>query len=217
MCSAFLDVLEVKLEQSGSASIADYVSNVRDFFDAPTALADGAVAFSDRAGGNLSRPYFPDGQTRAMPGPLSRPIDDWSVFSVGIQSDLVNSAILQHVTFVLGGADDTLPGQCTGLPANSSGHNRLPNGIQIFPGSVPIYRGRTLIGGMGVSGDGVDQDDMIAFLSVHQAGQRLGGFGNAPADMRADTLQPQGVRLRYVQCPQTPFNNSTEQNVCGGL
>ena len=34
---------------------------------------------------------------------------------------------------------------------------------------------------VGVSGDGVDQDDMIAFLGLHNAGQSLGGaIGNAP-------------------------------------
>ena len=26
-----------------------------------------------------------------------------------------------------------------------------------------------------------------------------------------------GGQLRYVQCPQAPFNNSDEQNVCAGL
>jgi hypothetical protein len=37
--------------------------------------------------------------------------------------------------------------------------------------------------------------------------------------MRNDNLVPQGTgtRLRYVQCPQSPFNGSTEQNVCAGL
>ena len=60
---------------------------------------------------------------------------------------------------------------------------RIANGIQIFPGSVPIYRGDTLVGGVGVSGDGVDQDDMVAFLGLHNAGVELGGaIGNAPAD-----------------------------------
>ena len=53
--------------------------------------------------------------------------------------------------------------------------------MQIFPGSVPIYRGDALIGGIGISGDGVDQDDMIAFLGLHNAGVELGtGVGNAP-------------------------------------
>jgi hypothetical protein len=35
--------------------------------------------------------------------------------------------------------------------------------------------------------------------------------------MRSDTLTPMGVRLRYVQCPQAPFNGSDEQNACAGL
>ena len=47
------------------------------------------------------------------------------------------------------------------------------NGVQIFPGGVPIYRGATLVGAIGVSGDGVDQDDMIAFLGVHDAGRAV--------------------------------------------
>ena len=55
----------------------------------------------------------------------------------------------------------TLPA-LTDVPQNCTGISRLPNGIQIFPGSVPIYRGNTLVGGIGVSGDGVDQDDMVA-------------------------------------------------------
>jgi hypothetical protein len=34
--------------------------------------------------------------------------------------------------------------------------------------------------------------------------------------MRADTLTPQGIRLRYVNCPITPFIDNDEQNVCEG-
>jgi hypothetical protein len=93
---------------------------------------------------------------------------------------------------------------------------RLGNGLQIFPGSVPIFRGSTLVGAVGVSGDGVDQDDMIAFLGLHNAGQSLGTIGNAPTGGRADTVIAQGVRLRYVQCPQAPFLDNTDDNVCEG-
>jgi hypothetical protein len=35
--------------------------------------------------------------------------------------------------------------------------------------------------------------------------------------MRADQLAPRDARLRYVQCPQSPFNDSSEQNACAGL
>ena len=43
-----------------------------------------------------------------------------------------------------------------------------------------------------------------------------GALGNAPGDRRADTVFAQGVRLRYVQCPQAPFLDSTDDNVCEG-
>jgi hypothetical protein len=93
----------------------------------------------------------------------------------------------------------------------------LRNGAQIFPGGVPVYRGTRLVGGIGVSGDGVDQDDMIAFLGLANAASASNGaIGNAPAAVRADGLAPKGVRLRYVQCPVAPFNDSTDENVCAG-
>jgi uncharacterized protein GlcG (DUF336 family) len=201
--------------------LAQYVIAVRSFLGLPGALADGAIAFSDRAGGNLSRPTFPDGVTGNPQGPFSKPAGQWSPFSTGLQLDLVYNAIIQHVGFVLAQAPD-VPANCTGIDGFDNGFAQagviqaLANGTQIFPGSVPIYRGSTLVGGIGVSGDGVDQDDMIAFLGVHEAAQAMGGFGNAAAPMRADTLTPQGTRLRYVNCPVTPYIDSDEQNVCSG-
>jgi len=201
--------------------LSQYVTAVRSFLGAPTALADGAVAFSDRAGGNLSRPYYPDGVTGNPEGPLSKPPGEWSPFSTGLQLDLVYNAIIQHVGFVAGLVPD-VPPNCTGIDGADNGFGvsgviaQLANGTQIFPGSVPIYRGAQLVGAIGVSGDGIDQDDMIAFLSVHAAGLQLGGFGNAAPAMRADTLVPQGTRLRYINCPVTPYIDSNEQRACDG-
>ena len=40
------------------------------------------------------------------------------------------------------------------------------------------------------------------------------GIANAPAERRADRLSPAGVRLRYVQCPYSPFLGSGAHNVC---
>ena len=178
------------------AGHGNYVAAVRAF-GLPNALADG-LAFSDRAGGNLSRPFYPDGIDANPPGPFSKPIAVWSPFNVGLQLDLVAANIT------------TAGFNCTGIP-------NLPNGIQIFPGSVPIYRGGTLIGGIGVSGDGVDQDDMISFLGLHNAGLELGGaINNADPARRADTVAPQGVRLRYINCPQAPFVDSIEASPCNG-
>jgi uncharacterized protein GlcG (DUF336 family) len=199
--------------------LSQYVTAAQTFLGLPNALTDGAIAFSDRAGGNLSRPFYPDGVTGNPEGPFSKSAGEWSPFSTGLQLDLVYNAIVQHVGFVAGLVPD-VPTNCTGVDGFDNGFatagviGQLANGTQIFPGSVPIYRGNQLIGGVGVSGDGVDQDDMIAFLGVDRAARNLGGFGNADKAMRADTLTPQGVRLRYVNCPITPFIDNDEQNVC---
>ncbi len=208
--------LNPNLTPSRTIVMSDYVNDLRAFFGDNTALANG-IAFSDRAGGNLSRPFYPDGIDGAPNGPLSKPQGEWSPFSTGFQLDADMNAIISHVSFLLSGGTDV--GQnCVGVPSGSSASiaaPRIANGVQIFPGSVPIYRGNTLVGAIGVSGDGVDQDDMIAFLAVHEVGEQPGAtVNNAPTNIRADTLSPQGVRLRYISCPQAPFNDSDEQAPC---
>lgn len=220
----YLGTSDTAVAVAREVALGDYVTTLRTFLNDGSALANG-IAFTDRAGGNLSRPFFPDGIDTAGPGPLSKPAGEWSPFSTGMQLDVTINAILQHVLFVAGvGVPDVTPG-CAGVALandlSSVGQTitgvRLGNGLQIFPGSVPIFRGSTLVGAVGVSGDGVDQDDMIAFLGLHNAGQSLGGaIGNAPKDRRADTVIAQGVRLRYVQCPQAPFLDNTDDNVCEG-
>jgi uncharacterized protein GlcG (DUF336 family) len=206
---------------AASGEVPQFVTRLRSFLDDPAALT-GRTAFSDRAGGNLSRPYFPDGEVGQPNGPFSRPIAQFNPFSTGLQSALVVGNLAQHLGFVTGAATQDTPRACTSLPGVAGGNPRLANGIQIFPGSVPVYRGGVLVGGIGVSGDGIDQDDMISFLGLHNAGQRVGGgLGNAPAAIRADRIVVQvggrQVRLRYVNCPFAPFIGSDVQNVCQGL
>jgi uncharacterized protein GlcG (DUF336 family) len=193
-------------------AIGSYVTAMRSFLNDPGTLANG-TAYSDRAVGNLARPFFPDGIEGTGNGPLSVPFaTQWSPFNVGLQLDLVFNAI---ATALLSGPPPPPP-----FPPGCTGNAIIRNGIQIFPGSVPIYRGQQLVGAVGVSGDGIDQDDMVAFLGLANAASALNtGIGNAPPALRADQLVPQGegTRLRYVNCPQTPFNDSTNQNACAGL
>lgn len=199
-----------------SADVRDFVPKVRTFLNDPAALT-GKTAFSDRANGNLSRPYFPDGEIGRPNGPLSRPIGQFSPFSTGLQSALILQNLAEHFLFVAGNPNDTAQ-RCTRI-TNS---NKLANGVQIFPGSVPIYRGAQLVGGLGVSGDGIDQDDMISFLGASNGGIRAGtGIGNADKAIRADQIvvalpNSPGVRLRFVSCPFAPFLDSKDQNVCEG-
>ena len=214
-----------ELLASPSADVSGRVALVRAFLGDQTALT-GKFAFSDRAGGDLSRPFFPDGEVGQPNGPLSRPISQFSPFSTGLQSALVIGNLAQHIGYVLGpdagGSDTDTPQHCTQQPTVAgTGTNRLANGIQIFPGSMPIYRGTTVVGGIGISGDGIDQDDMISFLGLANAGKRVGGFGHAAPAMRADQitvkLQSGSGRLLYVQCPFAPFVSDSAQNVCEGI
>ena len=207
----------------GITNIPNYVQRVRTFLNDPNALT-GTVAFADRSGGNLARPYFPDGEVGRPAGPIStEQPEQFSPFATGLQVDLVTPNVGAHLNFVAGASPTDTPQRCTQVPAiaGTGGQNRLQNGIQIFPGSVPIYRGNQLIGGIGVSGDGIDQDDMVSFLGLHNAGQRTGSIGNAPKDIRADNvvvdLGNAQVRLRYVNCPFAPFLDTADQNVCEGL
>lgn len=205
---------------AAGGGVAPFVAAMRTFLNDPQALT-GNVAYGNRSVGNLARPYFPDGELGRPPGPLSRPIEDFNPFAVGLQVQLVAANIIQHAQFVSGASPTDTAQRCTALPDTAQGQNRLQNGIQIFPGGVPIYRGGVLVGGIGVSGDGIDQDDMVSFLGLNNGGQRVGTVGNAAADRRADrvvvNLGNAQVRLRYVSCPFSPFLDTNTQNVCEGL
>jgi uncharacterized protein GlcG (DUF336 family) len=207
---------------AGVTNIPAYVQRMRNFLADPDALT-GNVAYADRAVGNLARPYFPDGEVGRPPGPLSvEQSGRFSPFAVGLQSDLIIPNLLEHLGFVTsGGAQPDTPRSCTQAPEAPGGGRRVANGIQIFPGSVPVYRGNQLIGGIGVSGDGIDQDDMVAFLGTHNAGQRVGGVANAPFAIRSDrvvvNLGNAQVRLRYISCPFAPFLDDPAQNPCQDL
>lgn len=206
---------------AAGGEVPQFVSRTRTFLGDPAALG-GAFGIANRSVGNLARPYFPDGELGQANGPLSRPIQQFNPFSTGLQSALVLGNLAQHLAFVTGASGADTPRNCTGLPQIAGGNSRLANGIQIFPGAVPVYRGGQLVGGIGVSGDGIDQDDMISFLGLHNGAARAGGgLGNAPADRRADRILVQvgsrQVRLRYVNCPFAPFIDTAAQNVCEGL
>lgn len=84
-------------------------------------------------------------------------------------------------------------------PCTQGSQSPGPNqsGIVFFPGSAPLYRfGVVLVGGLGVSGDGVDQDDYVT------AGGIL-GYEAAPF-LRADNIHVRGVTLPYLKFPRAP-------------
>lgn len=193
-----------------------------------TSILTGGFAISARAIGNLARPFYPDGVNPHSNGPFSLPFPGsvnfghtWSVFNDGLQLDLVFQRLVQPLG-IPANPPRAVPDSCT----DERFGDRLRNGIQIFSGAVPLYRGHTLIGAIGISGDGIFQDDMVAFLGASRKGLDFAGHTglgdpeigfNAPFDIRSDLIEPAAfptTRLRYVNCPEAPFIADNEQNVC---
>lgn len=93
---------------------------------------------------------------------------------------------------------------CTEGPGASRGGDRSylnQSGIVWFPGSVPLYRGDRVIGGLGVSGDGVEQDDYVSLLGSE-------GF-HPPSTLRVDRSyirddRGNAVRVPYLKLPRNP-------------
>jgi len=143
---------------------------------ARTALffSDSARAFSTRTVGFLAQEFYPPGINSTLPGPFFGLQERFSSFPLG--------------TNTLNGATVTIPPP----PPNPE----LPNGITIFPGGFPLYRNGVLIGAIGVSGDGIDQDDIIA----------ASGTVNylPPTSIRADQMVLRGARLPYAKFPRNP-------------
>jgi hypothetical protein len=208
-------------------AIDQYVTAYQNFLGVPL---NGSIAWSLRALGNISRPFYPDDIDGNVNGPLSKPAGEWSIFSTGLQLDLVYNAIIKHVAFVagVGGVADFTPAElnCTGykgfsaVPKFDLSAGQFPelrNGLTLFAGGLPIYRGGILVGAIGASGDGLEQDNMVPLLAVDAVSKLPGStLNNAPKSIRADTLSPDGVNLRWAICPQKPFLDSNEEDPCEG-
>jgi uncharacterized protein GlcG (DUF336 family) len=113
-------------------------------------FSDDQHAFSTRAIGFLSQKYFPPGIT-SQQGPLYL-----------LQNDLNQSATPSPANPL---APVTLAASLQNGPLSNG--STLADGITIFPGGVPLYKDGHLVGAVGVSGDGVDQDDLVAYSGAH--------------------------------------------------
>jgi len=84
---------------------------------------------------------------------------------------------------------------CTqGFQAGAANDHK--SGIVFFPGSAGLYRNGVLVGGLGVSGDGVDEDDFVTSAGTPGC--------EAPTAIRADQTLIDGVRLPYFKFPRNP-------------
>ncbi|PYI91704.1 MAG: hypothetical protein DME97_12480 [Verrucomicrobia bacterium] len=133
-------------------------------------FSNNSLAISTRTVGFLAQTKYPPGLDVQDPGPYYGLQEQFSGF---------NRAALPN--YVL---------DASGLDA------RFPNGITIFPGGFPLYRNGQLIGAIGISGDGVDQDDIVGASGTHDF--------LAPFSIRADQFAYLGARLPYAKFPRDP-------------
>ena len=134
-------------------------------------------AYSARTVGFLAQSLYPPGINNTQPGIFFGLQERFSIITPTPVSAMnpVNGAVITTSTNV---------------------NPNLPDGITIFPGGFPIYRNGVLIGAVGVSGDGVDQDDLI---SASGAALFL-----APVPIRADQTRYRGARLPFAKFPRNP-------------
>jgi uncharacterized protein GlcG (DUF336 family) len=133
-------------------------------------FSNNSLAMSTRTVGFLAQTKYPPGLDVQDPGPY---------FGLQEQFSGFNRAALPNFVLDLSGMDA-----------------RFPNGITIFPGGFPLYRNGQLIGAIGISGDGVDQDDIVGASGTHDF--------LAPFSIRADQFAYLGARLPYAKFPRDP-------------
>lgn len=149
------------------------------------------IALTTRTLGFLSQPFFPPGigNTFSQFEYISQLPTYTPTTANTPPGPLLNLALLNQ-----------LPTQVNrwGNEPNDAGYH---NGLTFFPGSVPLYKPDNfgvpqLVGALGVSGDGVEQNDLIAFE---------GGRGfEPPPELRIDNFTFDGVALPYLKFPETP-------------
>jgi uncharacterized protein GlcG (DUF336 family) len=160
--------------------------------DQVAGLPPGA-AVSNRTFRYLVLPNFPEGINGAPPGPFSILNDPGTNPLNGLQ---VGPPLPASAFTSVQGYDAFHPGTNFRDPVNPANQN----GIVFFPGGVPLYKmingASTLVGGLGVSGDGVDQDDVVTAAAA-------AGF-TPPANLTADNFFVNGVRVPYQKFNRNP-------------
>jgi hypothetical protein len=159
------------------------------------------TAITNRSIRFLALPHYPEGQDFYPPGPFSI-LNDGGVTGNGLNNGPpLPASAFQSVQ----GFDAFNPDSNFHDPNNIANQN----GIVFFPGSAPLYKDlgtgtKQLVGGLGVSGDGVDQDDDVTFEASI-------GYSPPTGVLRADEVQVRGIRLPYFKFnrqPHEPYGQS---------
>jgi uncharacterized protein GlcG (DUF336 family) len=149
------------------------------------------VAMTARTFRYLAQPRFPEGIDTNPPGPFSI-LNETGVRDKGPPQTAASFQTVEGYTAFNPQANFHDPFNI-----------QNQNGVVFFPGSAPLYKDvngngqKVLVGGLGVSGDGVDQDDDVTF-------QAAVDFGPPPNVPRADQVFVRNVRLPYQKFNRQP-------------
>ncbi len=158
------------------------------------------TAFTSRTFRYLALPFFPDGIDPYPSGPFSI-LTDGGVTRYGTNKGAPLPASAYQSAQGYNGFN---PQSNFHDPFNKTNQN----GVVFFPGSAPLYKStgsdsvRQLVGGLGVSGDGVLQDDDVTSEAALS-------YGPPSTVKRADMVKVRGVRLpyfKYNRNPHVPLN-----------
>jgi uncharacterized protein GlcG (DUF336 family) len=161
------------------------------------------VAFSNRTFRFLSEARFPSGVEQSRAGAFSMLLDPGinplNAENIGANAGNPNGLRFAPAVYdSVVGNDSFFPGSNFRDPGDGAIGRANQNGIVFFPGSLPLYNDNgILVGGWGVSGDGVDQDDVVTFSGAQ-------GFLPRGNVLRADQVFVRNVRLPITSFPRNP-------------
>ncbi len=147
------------------------------------------VAFTNRTFRFLAEPRYPSGVDGSLP-PIFSILNDEGINPTNAENDGPPRPASSYQTVL--GFDAFHASRNLHDPDNLENQN----GVVFFPGSTPLYVGQVLVGGFGVSGDGVDQDDVVTAAGMV-------GFA-PPVGIRADQFFYRGVRLPFQKYNRNP-------------
>ena len=146
------------------------------------------TAFTNRTFRYLAAPKYPSGSSTAPPAPYSILNTPGVNPKTGLNTGAPLPASAYNGTVL--GFDSFNPGRNFSCPFTVM-PKANQNGVVFFPGSTAVYAAGRLAGGFGVSGDGVDQDDVVTFYGI-------AGYA-APQPRRANEYFVRNIRLPYIQ------------------
>jgi uncharacterized protein GlcG (DUF336 family) len=158
------------------------------------------TAFTNRTFRFMAEPRFPSGQEGTIPGSFSI-LHDIVDADPGLSFSDPATRIVESATPIPFTDFDTVLGFNSFNPSSNfrdADNVENQSGVVFFPGSTPLYgTSGALVGGFGVSGDGVDQDDVVTFVGA-------GSFLPPDAIVEADEVFVDGIRLPYQKFLRNP-------------